>query len=128
MDDAPADAAASGRHTRTRGILKSCWRSWRSAPPPSVGASSTAVVQVRMEDPIYDVVAEENYAALVARRREDADTFIIDDDVLGYVDDSREEDSTHRALPSPSDEGSGGEDGAPRKRTARWVVAVVAAS
>ncbi|KAE8774776.1 DNA polymerase alpha catalytic subunit [Hordeum vulgare] len=91
------------------------------------GASSAAVVQVRMEDPIYDAVTEENYAALVARRREDADAFIIDDDGLGY-DGSREEDSTHRALPSPSDEGSRSEDGAPRKRTARWVVAVVAAS
>ncbi|KAE8804673.1 putative DNA polymerase alpha catalytic subunit [Hordeum vulgare] len=80
-----------------------------------------------MEDPIYDAVAE-NYAALVARRREDADAFIINDDGLGYVDDGREEDWTHRALSSSFDEGSGGEDGAPRKRTARWVAAAVAAS
>ncbi|KAI4970798.1 hypothetical protein ZWY2020_001712 [Hordeum vulgare] len=83
-----------------------------------VGARSAAVVQVRMEDPIYDAVAEENYAG----------AFIIDDDGLSYVDDSREEDWTHRTLPSSSDEGSGSEDGAPRKRTARWMVAVVAAS
>ncbi|XBI30401.1 hypothetical protein VPH35_054156 [Triticum aestivum] len=118
MDDAPADAAASGRRTRTRGTEAVA----RSAALERLrairggGARSAAAVQVRMEDPIYDTVAEEDYAALVARRRKDAGAFIIDDDGLGYVDDGREEDWTHRALPSSSDEGSGGEEGAPRKR------------
>ncbi|KAI5017119.1 hypothetical protein ZWY2020_037497 [Hordeum vulgare] len=79
-----------------------------------------------MKDPIYDAVAE-NYAALVARRREDADAFIINDDGLGYVDDGREEDWTHRALSSSFDEGSGGEDGAPRKRTASYTALVAVA-
>jgi DNA polymerase alpha subunit A len=118
MEDPPADAAASGRSLRARGT--------KAAPHSAAlerlraikagGARAAAAVQVRMEDPIYDTVAEEDYAALVARRRKDAGAFIIDDDGLGYVDDGREEDWTHRALPSSSDEGSGDEDGAPRKR------------
>ncbi|XP_051226430.1 DNA polymerase alpha catalytic subunit [Lolium perenne] len=122
MEDPPADAAASasGRRLRTRGAEAAAPA--RSAALERIrarreGGARAAAVQVRMEDPIYDTVAEEDYAALVARRRRDAGAFIIDDDGLGYVDDGREEDWTHRALPSSSDEGSGGEDGAaPRKR------------
>ncbi|KAI4972249.1 hypothetical protein ZWY2020_003174 [Hordeum vulgare] len=124
------DAAASSRHTRTQGT-EAVARSMALERLRAIrggSARSAAVVHVRMEDPIYDAVVEENYTALVARRREDADAFITDDDGLGYVDDDCEEDWTHRALPSSSDEGSGGEDGAPGKRTARWVVLAVAAS
>ncbi|KAM0843787.1 hypothetical protein ACQ4PT_057484 [Festuca glaucescens] len=119
MENPPADTAASGRRLRTRGTEAAAPA--RSAALERIrakreGGSRAAAVQVRMEDPIYDTVAEEDYAALVARRRKDAGAFIIDDDGLGYVDDGREEDWTHRALPSSSDEGSGDEDGAPRKR------------
>ncbi|KAM0843858.1 hypothetical protein ACQ4PT_057427 [Festuca glaucescens] len=119
MENPPAGAAASGRRLRTRGTEAAAPA--RSAALERIrakrdGGARAAAVQVRMEDPIYDTVAEEDYAALVARRRKDAGAFIIDDDGLGYVDDGREEDWTHRALPSSSDEGSGDEDGAPRKR------------
>ncbi|KAI4996683.1 hypothetical protein ZWY2020_051933 [Hordeum vulgare] len=65
-----------------------------------------------MEDLIYDAVAEE---LRHCRRREDAGAFIID----GLATPTAARGSTHRALPSSSDEGSGGEDGTPRKRTAR---------
>uniref|UniRef100_A0A0D9YHY1 DNA polymerase n=1 Tax=Oryza glumipatula TaxID=40148 RepID=A0A0D9YHY1_9ORYZ len=118
MDEGSADAGASGRRSRARGseaVARSAalerLRSIRDG-----GARAAAAVQVRIEAPIYDTVAEEDYAALVARRRKDAGAFIVDDDGLGYADDGREEDWTHRTIHSSSDEGSDGEDGAPRKR------------
>ncbi|GJM92444.1 hypothetical protein PR202_ga08918 [Eleusine coracana subsp. coracana] len=118
MEDPSADAAGSGRRSRTRGAEAAA----RSAALERLrairggGARAAAAVQVKMDAPIYDTVAEEEYAALVARRRKDAGAFIVDDNGLGYVEDGREEDWSHRALPSSSDEGSDGEDGAPRKR------------
>ncbi|KAL6614103.1 hypothetical protein ACP70R_036373 [Stipagrostis hirtigluma subsp. patula] len=118
MEDASADAGGSGRRTRTRGAEAVA----RSAALERLrairggAARAAAAVQVKIDAPIYDTVAEEDYAALVARRRKDAGAFIVDDDGLGYVEDGREEDWTHRALPSSSDEGSDGEEGAPRKR------------
>jgi DNA polymerase alpha subunit A len=69
---------------------------------------------VKVEAPIYDIVLEEEYHMLVARRRKETGEFINDDNELGYVDDGHEEDWSHRALPSSSDEGSNGKDGAPQ--------------
>ncbi|KAK8454123.1 hypothetical protein SEVIR_5G400000v4 [Setaria viridis] len=118
MDDASGDAAGSGRRTRTRGSEAVA----RSAALDRLRAiiegrtRAADAVQVKVDAPIYDTVAEEDYNALVARRRKEAGEFIIDDDGLGYAEDGREEDWTHRALPSSSDEGSDGEDGARRKR------------
>ena len=118
MEDASGDAGGSGRRTRTRGAEAVA----RSAALERLrairdgSARAAAAVQVKVDAPIYDTVAEEDYAALVARRRKEAGEFIIDDDGLGYAEDGREEDWTHRALPSSSDEGSDGEDGARRKR------------
>ncbi|KAL5220905.1 hypothetical protein ABZP36_025618 [Zizania latifolia] len=120
MDDESADAGASSRRARARGseaVARSAALE-RLRAIRSGGARAAAAVQVKMEAPIYDTVAEEEYAALVSRRRKDAGAFIVDDDGLGYVDDGREEDWTHRAIPS-SDEGSDGDDGAPRKRKPR---------
>ncbi|KAL6840254.1 hypothetical protein ACP4OV_030064 [Aristida adscensionis] len=118
MEDASADAGGSGRRTRARGaeaVARSAALE-RLRAIKGGAARAAAAVQVKMDAPIYDTVAEEDYAALVARRRKDAGEFIVDDDGLGYVEDGREEDWTHRALPSSSDEGSDAEDGAPRKR------------
>ncbi|KAG8054614.1 hypothetical protein GUJ93_ZPchr0001g30249 [Zizania palustris] len=120
MDDASADAGASGRRARPRGseaVARSAALE-RLRAIRGGGARAAAAVQVKMEAPIYDTVGEEDYAALVARRRKDVGAFIVDDDGLGYVDDGREEDWTHPAIPS-SDEGSDGEDCAPRKRKPR---------
>ncbi|KAL5228947.1 hypothetical protein ABZP36_017212 [Zizania latifolia] len=120
MDDASADAGASGRRARVRGseaVARSAALE-RLRAIRGGGARAAAAVQVKMEAPIYDTVGEEDYAALVARRRKDVGAFIVDDDGLGYVDDGREEDWTHPAIPS-SDEGSDGEDCAPRKRKPR---------
>uniref|UniRef100_A0A0E0N5K2 DNA polymerase n=1 Tax=Oryza rufipogon TaxID=4529 RepID=A0A0E0N5K2_ORYRU len=118
MDEGSADAGASGRRSRARGseaVARSAALE-RLRAIRDGGARAAAAVQVRIEAPIYDTVAEEDYAALVARRRKDAGAFIVDDDGLGYADDGREEDWTHRTIHSSSDEGSDGEDGAPRKR------------
>ncbi|KAJ4971622.1 hypothetical protein NE237_004721 [Protea cynaroides] len=60
--------------------------------------------QIKMEDPIYDTVAEEDYTALVAKRREEVRGFIVDDDGLGYGDDGQEEDWSQAGLPPSSDE------------------------
>jgi DNA polymerase alpha subunit A len=120
MEDSPADAAGSGRRTRTRtrGAEASgraaVLQQLRSVRKGEIRASD--VIQVKVDAPIYDTVPEEEYNVLVARRKKEAGEFIIDDDGLGYVEDGREEDWSHRALPSSSDEGSDGEDGAPRKR------------
>ncbi|KAK3162584.1 hypothetical protein QOZ80_1BG0091200 [Eleusine coracana subsp. coracana] len=118
MEDPSADATGSGRRSRTR-AAEAVARSAALERLRAIrggGARAAAAVQVKMDAPIYDTVAEEEYAALVARRRKDAGAFIVDDDGLGYVEDGREEDWSHRALPSSSDEGSDGEDGAPCKR------------
>ncbi|KAF8758225.1 hypothetical protein HU200_010591 [Digitaria exilis] len=118
MDDASGDAAGSGRRTRTRGA-EAVARSAALDRIRSIREGRTRAadaVHVKVDAPIYDTVAEEDYAALVIRRRKEAGEFIIDDDGLGYAEDGREEDWTDRALPSSSDEGSDGEDGARRKR------------
>uniref|UniRef100_A0A0D9V897 DNA polymerase n=1 Tax=Leersia perrieri TaxID=77586 RepID=A0A0D9V897_9ORYZ len=118
MEDGSADAGASGRRSRAR--ARGSEAVARSSALERLKAirdgGARAADAVKVEAPIYDTVAEEDYAALVARRRKDAGDFIVDDDGLGYVDDGQEEDWTHRAIPSSSDEGSDGEDGGRRKR------------
>lgn len=63
---------------------------------------------IKMEDPIYDTVPEDEYDRLVARRREQAQGFIVDDDGLGYGDEGQEEDWTQAGFLSSSDESDGG--------------------
>ncbi|KAG5069905.1 hypothetical protein JHK85_002282 [Glycine max] len=48
--------------------------------------------QIRLENPVYDTVPEDEYNALVAKRREQARSFIVDDEGLGYGDEGEEED------------------------------------
>nr|GMD49750.1 DNA polymerase alpha catalytic subunit [Ipomoea batatas] len=45
-------------------------------------------LQVKMDDPIYDVVDDDEYKALVAKRGEEARGFIVDDNGLGYGDEA----------------------------------------
>lgn len=63
--------------------------------------------QIKMEQPIYDTVDEDEYEALVAKRREEAKGFIIDDNGLGYGDEGQEEDWSiaGRSLSSEESEG-----------------------
>ena len=62
---------------------------------------------IKMEDPIYDSVPEEEYNSIVARRREEAQGFIVDDDGLGYGDEGEEEDWSKAGLPPSSDDSDG---------------------
>ncbi|XP_044469106.1 DNA polymerase alpha catalytic subunit [Mangifera indica] len=61
---------------------------------------------IKLENPIYDTVEDDEYDALVARRREEARGFIVDDDGLGYGDEGQEEDWSTAGLPSSSDDES----------------------
>ncbi|KAF5183787.1 Dna polymerase alpha catalytic subunit [Thalictrum thalictroides] len=60
--------------------------------------------EIKVLDPIYDTVGEEDYAALKAKRCENAQGFIVDDDGLGYVDEGQEEDWTEAGVHSSSED------------------------
>ncbi|KAF5463781.1 hypothetical protein F2P56_013914 [Juglans regia] len=73
--------------------------------------------QIKLETPIYDTVGEEEYDALVAKRREEVRGFIVDDDGLGYGDEGEEEDWSKSGVPFSSDEESdGGEQERPKRK------------
>lgn len=59
---------------------------------------------IKLENPIYETVDDDEYDKLVARRREEARGFIIDDDGLGYGDEGQEEDWTIPGFASSSDD------------------------
>ncbi|KAJ4963774.1 hypothetical protein NE237_023713 [Protea cynaroides] len=81
------------------------------------GRRSETGFQIKMEDPIYDTVAEEDYTALVAKRREEVRGFIVDDDGMGYGDDGQEEDWSQAGLPPSSDESEGEPERPKKKKT-----------
>ncbi|MCI93030.1 DNA polymerase alpha catalytic subunit-like, partial [Trifolium medium] len=58
-------------------------RSRRSGGP----RSDAALPQIRLENPIYDTIPEDEYNALVASRRDQARSFIVDDQGIGYGDE-----------------------------------------
>ncbi|KAG9143970.1 hypothetical protein Leryth_024776 [Lithospermum erythrorhizon] len=70
------------------------------------GARRAESNQVKIEQPIYDKVDEDEYEALVAKRREEFGSFIVDDDGLGYGDVGQEEDWSLAGGP-PDEENSG---------------------
>ncbi|KAL1216796.1 DNA polymerase alpha catalytic subunit [Cardamine amara subsp. amara] len=66
---------------------------------------------IRLEEPIFDTVAEEEYQSLVSRRREEAGGFVVDDGEgghLGYVDEGEEEDWSKPSGPESTDESDDG--------------------
>ncbi|KAK4393287.1 DNA polymerase alpha catalytic subunit [Sesamum angolense] len=71
--------------------------------------------QIKMEQPIYDNVDEEEYEALVAKRREEVKGFIVDDNGLGYGDEGQEEDWSLAGVALSSEE-SDGESERPKKK------------
>ncbi|CAA6668372.1 unnamed protein product [Spirodela intermedia] len=77
--------------------------------------------QIKIEEPIYDTVAEEDYARIVAERREAAKGFIVDDDGMGYNDEGQEVDWADVGLPPSSDE-DGESDGAVDRSRKKKVV------
>ncbi|KAA8547110.1 hypothetical protein F0562_003539 [Nyssa sinensis] len=81
------------------------------------GRSEVGGFRIKMEDPIYDTVAEDEYDALVAKRREEVRGFIVDDNGLGYGDEGQEEDWSQAGLPPSSDESDGESEKPKRKKT-----------
>ncbi|KAL0343706.1 UNVERIFIED_CONTAM: DNA polymerase alpha catalytic subunit [Sesamum angustifolium] len=71
--------------------------------------------KIKMEQPIYDTVDEEEYEALVAKRREEVKGFIVDDNGLGYGDEGQEEDWSLAGVALSSEE-SDGESERPKKK------------
>lgn len=78
--------------------------------------SEAGAFQIKMDAPIYDTVEEDEYDALVAKRREEARGFIVDDDGLGYGDEGEEEDWSKAGMPPSSDESEGDSEKPKRKR------------
>ncbi|KAK4789987.1 hypothetical protein SAY86_017291 [Trapa natans] len=77
--------------------------------------SDSSSFAIKLENPIYDTVEEEEYDKLVAKRREEVKGFIVDDDgLLGYADDGEEEDWTKAGPKYSSEEES--EDEKPKKK------------
>lgn len=73
--------------------------------------------QIKVADPIYDTVDEDEYESLVAKRRQEAEEFVVDDDGLGYLDEGQEEDWSKACGPMSSDE-SEGDNEKPKKKKA----------
>lgn len=65
--------------------------------------------QIKIDEPIYDTVDEDEYESLVAKRQEDFRAFIVDDDGLGYADEGEEVDWTKSGVVPSSEEESEGE-------------------
>ncbi|KAJ8546171.1 hypothetical protein K7X08_018754 [Anisodus acutangulus] len=70
--------------------------------------------QVKIDEPIYDIVEDDEYNDIVAKRREAARGFIVDDDGLGYGDEGQEEDWSISGV--LSSEGSEDENERPKKK------------
>ncbi|XP_071730497.1 DNA polymerase alpha catalytic subunit [Rutidosis leptorrhynchoides] len=65
--------------------------------------------QIKIDEPIYDTVDEDEYESLVAKRQQDFRSFIVDDDGLGYADEGEEVDWTQSGVVPSSEEESDGE-------------------
>ncbi|KAL9263704.1 DNA polymerase alpha catalytic subunit-like protein [Drosera capensis] len=65
--------------------------------------------QFKIEDPIYDTVDEDEYSALVAKRKSEFSNFVVEDENgdsgLGYWDDGEEEDWTKVGVEMSDGEG-----------------------
>ncbi|ESW28786.1 hypothetical protein PHAVU_002G017900 [Phaseolus vulgaris] len=72
--------------------------------------------QIRLENPVYDTVPEDEYNALVAKRREQARSFIVDDEGIGYGDEGEEEDWSQAGYTLSSDESEGESERPKRKK------------
>ncbi|KAL9241573.1 hypothetical protein vseg_015671 [Gypsophila vaccaria] len=67
-------------------------------------------IQVRLENPIYDTVEEDEYNDLVAKRRGEFSDFIVGEVGDEYLDDGEEEDWTKSAGPLSSEEEEEGDE------------------
>ncbi|KAL6524277.1 hypothetical protein OROGR_016711 [Orobanche gracilis] len=68
------------------------------------GGRRSEGVQIRLEEPIYDTVTEDEYKVLVAKRQAQDPGFIVDDEGNGFGDQGEEEDWSQACGPPSSDE------------------------
>ncbi|KAI3895952.1 hypothetical protein MKW98_025743 [Papaver atlanticum] len=68
------------------------------------GKRSENGVQVKMDDPIYDLLDEDEYESLKKTRAEKFKGFIVDEDGHGYGDEGQEEDWTKSGVSFSSEE------------------------
>ncbi|CAM6100645.1 unnamed protein product [Calypogeia fissa] len=62
--------------------------------------------EVRLEEKVYDTLSEADYDRHVAKRREEAAEFVVDDDGLGYVDGADEDDWNSGKSDGDDDDGA----------------------
>ncbi|KAJ0239082.1 DNA polymerase alpha catalytic subunit [Hirschfeldia incana] len=89
----------------------------------NLSAASGGGYDIRIEEPIFDTVDDDEYESIVSRRREEARGFVVDDGEdgdLGYGDEGEEEDFTKPSGPDSTDESDdgGGFSGRLRKKKA----------
>ncbi|KAL4577433.1 hypothetical protein LXL04_013542 [Taraxacum kok-saghyz] len=75
--------------------------------------------QIKIDEPIYDTVDDDEYESLVAQRRKEFEGFIVDDDGLGYGDEGEEVDWTKSGVVPSSEEESEGELGKRKPKKAK---------
>ncbi|RAL40757.1 hypothetical protein DM860_008455 [Cuscuta australis] len=114
MSDEPSSVAGR-RRSRGRIVPERTNALERLKAIKSGERCSRDAAQIKMEDPIYDLVDEDEYGALVAKRCEESRGFIVDDNGMGYGDEGQEEDWSVAGLPQSSDD-SEGEAGRPKKK------------
>lgn len=84
-------------------------------------SSSASGYEIKIDEPIYELMEDDEYEELVNRRRQEAANFIDTDDAegdLGYRDDGGEEDWTKASLLYSSDEEPNGDGFASRRKKA----------
>ncbi|KAK1300169.1 DNA polymerase alpha catalytic subunit [Acorus calamus] len=116
-DDQTAIESAAGRRSRAR-HQESSARATALERLRSIRRGEgrkSENLKVKLDEPIYDTVSEEDYAALVAARRESARGFIVDDveGGLGYLDEGEEDDWD---CPSSSEGGESDVEERPKKK------------
>ncbi|KAK1275209.1 DNA polymerase alpha catalytic subunit [Acorus gramineus] len=116
-DDQTAIESAAGRRSRAR-HQESSARATALERLRSIRRGEgrkSENLKVKLDEPIYDTVSEEDYAALVAARRESARGFIVDDveGGLGYLDEGEEDDWD---CPSSSEGGESDAEERPKKK------------
>ncbi|BAB10944.1 DNA polymerase alpha 1 [Arabidopsis thaliana] len=76
-----------------------------------IRSASGGGYDIRLQKPIFDTVDDEEYDALVSRRREEARGFVVEDGEggdLGYLDEGEEEDWSKPSGPESTDESDDG--------------------
>lgn len=76
-----------------------------------IRSASGGGYDIRLQKPIFDTVDDDEYDALVSRRREEARGFVVEDGEggdLGYLDEGEEEDWSKPSGPESTDESDDG--------------------